>query len=268
MPGAWRKREAGCEAAEAAEGGGGGLFRHGKHPSVTLRVPPPLAGEDLLTAPLELADPERALAVAYVPVERRAALTALFAVDERFGQVVASTAEPMIGLMRLAWWREALEKLDRDPAPAEPLLGSIAEHVLPHGVSGAQLAAIEHGWSALIDGEPADDAIARHGRERGGKLFSAAAALLGSDEPRLAAAGEVWALVDLSIRHSRQPVREAARAQARSRIAAMPSGRWPPSVRALAALYVLARRDAQQGERRQGSPGRLLRMLALRLFGR
>jgi phytoene synthase len=221
-----------------------------------------------VTAPLELADPERALAVAYAPPDRRVALSALFALDERFGQVVASTAEPMIGLMRLAWWREALEKLDRDPAPAEPLLGLIAERILPHGISGARLAAIEHGWSALIDGEPDDDAIARHGRERGGNLFSAAAALLGSDDPRLPAAGEVWALVDLSLRHTQPRVRDVAQARARSLIPAMPSGGWPSSARALAALYVLARRDARHGERRQGSPGRLLRMLALRLFGR
>ena len=221
-----------------------------------------------MTAPLELADPERALAVAYAPANRRVALTALFALDERFGQVVASTAEPMIGLMRLAWWREALEKLDRDPAPAEPLLGLIAGHILPHGVSGARLAAIEHGWSALIDGEPDDDAIARHGRERGANLFSAAATLLGSDDRRLGAAGEVWALVDLSLRHSQSRVRDTARARAKSLIATIPSGRWSSSARALAALYVLARRDAERGERRQGSPGRLLRMLALRLFGR
>jgi len=225
--------------------------------------PLPRAGEEI-----ELADPERALAVAYAPVDRRAALTTLFALDERFGQVVASTAEPMIGLMRLAWWREALEKLDRVPAPAEPLLGLTAEHILPHGIPGAQLAAIEHGWSALIDGEPDDDAIARHGRERGGNLFSAAAALLGTDDPRLATAGEIWALVDLSLRHSQLRVRETARARARSLIDSVPSGRWPSPARALAALYVLARRDAQRGQRRQGSPGRLLRMLALRLFGR
>jgi phytoene synthase len=231
-------------------------------------VPPPLAGEDFITAPLELADPERALAVAYAPADRRAALTTLFLLDERFGQVVASTAEPMIGMMRLAWWREALEKLDRDPAPAEPLLGVIAEHILPRGVSGARLAAIEHGWSALIDGEPDDEAIARHGRERGGNLFSAAATLLGADDLLLAKAGEIWALVDLSLRHSQPRVRDTARGRARSLIAAMPSGRWSSSTRPLAALYVLARRDAERGERRQGSPGRLFRMLALRLFGR
>ena len=219
-------------------------------------------------AAVELADPERALAVAYAPADVRSGLTALFALDERFGGIVSSTSEPMIGLMRLAWWREALEKLDHDPAPAEPLLKALGEQVLPHGASGAALAAIEDGWAALVDGEPDAEAIARHGRERGRNLFAAAGSLLGSEDPRLSAAGEVWALTDLGYRHSEEKVRHTARAQARGLAAAMPNDRWPAAARPLAALFVLARRDASASARAQGSPGRLLRMLALRLSGR
>jgi len=224
--------------------------------------PPRRSGEDL-----NLADPERALAVAYAPAGKRVALTALFALDERFGGIVSSTSEPMIGLMRLAWWREALEKLDRDPAPAEPLLGLLADQVLPCGVTGIALAAIEDGWAALIDGEPDEDAIARHGRERGRNLFEAAATLLNADDPRLATAGEVWALADLGFRHSSEPVRQVARARAKSLAAALPPRRWPRAARPLAALFLLARRDASANRRAQGSPGRLLRILALRLTG-
>lgn len=215
-----------------------------------------------------LADPERALAVAYAPAQVRAALAAIFALDERFGGIVSSTTEPMIGLMRLAWWRETLEKLDRDPAPAEPLLKRLAEQVLPRGPTGASLAAIEDGWAALIDGEPDEDAIARHGRERGGNLFKAGAALLGADDMRLAVAGEVWALTDLGYRHSDGKVRDSALARARKLAAAIPSGRWARPARPLAALFVLAVRDAFAKSRAQGSPQRLLRMLALRLTGR
>jgi len=57
-------------------------------------------------------------------------------------------------------------------------------------------------------------------------------------------------------------------AQALSRARTVPIGRWPAAARGLAALYALARRDAESGRRVQGSPKRLLRMLALRLFGR
>ena len=224
---------------------------------------PPSAGEEL-----ELADPERALAVAYAPFDRRAGLAALFALDERFGAVVASTSEPMIGLMRLTWWREALEKLDLDPAPAEPLLRLLADQLLPRGVTGAALAAIEDGWAALIDGEPDEVAIARHGRERGANLFHAAATLLDAHDPRLASAGEVWALVDLGHRHSNADVRKSALTQARKVATDLPAGRWARTARPLAALFVLARRDATAVTRAQGRPDRMLRMLALRLTGR
>ncbi len=216
----------------------------------------------------DLVDPERALAVAYAPRTRRAALTALFQLDERFGQIVSTTTEPMIGLMRLAWWREALERLDHAPAPAEPLLRALADHALPHGVTGATLARIEDGWAALLDGEGDAASVARHGWERGRGLFAAAATILGSNEKRLLLAGEVWALADLGLRHSRQPVRDAARARGAGFAASVGKARWPAAARPLAALYALAADDIRSGARKQGSPRRLLRMLALRLTGR
>jgi len=43
---------------------------------------------------------------------------------------------------------------------------------------------IEDGWAALIDGDVDDAGIARHGRERGGKMFAAASVLLGATDSR------------------------------------------------------------------------------------
>jgi phytoene synthase len=216
-----------------------------------------------------ISDPERALAIAHAPARIRAALTTLFALDERMGAIVATTSEPMIGLMRLAWWREALEKLDKLPAPAEPLLQDIVTHILPLGVLGAALGAIEDGWSALLDEEDQVRAVARHGRERGRWLFAAAAAILGTDDDRLRAGGEGWALADLAHRHSAPEVRALARARARETLAAIPQRRWPRRARPLAMLAALARADvAADAPRAQGSPKRMLRMLVLRLTGR
>jgi phytoene synthase len=216
-----------------------------------------------------ISDPERALAVAYAPRSTRPALTALFALDERMGAIIATTTEPMIGLLRLAWWREALEKLDHDPAPAEPLLQEIAARVLPHNVLGATLGAIEDGWSALLDDEGDMQAVVRHGRERGGWLFVAAATILGAQDERLRAAGEAWALADLAHRHSKPEIRALARKRANEILAAIPDRPWPRAARPLAMLAILARRDvAGEAPRAQGSPGRIARMLALRLTGR
>jgi phytoene synthase len=59
---------------------------------------------------------------------------------------VAGTTEPMIGEIRLAWWREACEGLDAGRVPAQPLLQLAADALLPAGIAGAELAAIEDRW--------------------------------------------------------------------------------------------------------------------------
>jgi hypothetical protein len=59
-----------------------------------------------------------------------------------------------------------------------------------------------------------------------------------------------------------------ARKRAKELAAELSPGGWARIARPLAALFVLARRDAAATLRVQGSPARLLRMLALRLTGR
>ncbi len=210
------------------------------------------------------------MAIAYAPAARRTALAKLFQLDERLGQIVATTSEPMIGLMRLTWWREALEKLDQPgrKVPDEPLLRALAEEIVPRFASGAMLAAIEDGWSALIDEDDPERLLLRHGGERGRHLFAAAAAILGADDARLPAAGEVWALTDLGFHHSSATLSAAARTRAVQLADAIPSGRWPSAARPLAALFTLAVGDSRKGRRVQGGPARLMRMLALRMTGR
>jgi phytoene synthase len=216
-------------------------------------------------------DPERALTLAYAPARYRPALAALWRLDERLGNVVASTTEPMIGAIRLAWWREALEALDRGLVPDEPLLRDVADTLLPLGIGGAELAAIEAGWAVLLEGDAPDrDMIERYGRLRGGPLFVIAARLLGVGEcVEAAVAGEGWALIDLAS-HLRDPAAAAlAKAAARDRLEPLRGYQWPPALRSLGALAVLARHDASSGrERHQASPRRILRALYHSITGR
>ena len=212
-------------------------------------------------------DPEVRLALAYVPSGRRPALEALWSLDAALGAVLVVGREPMISRIRLAWWRESLEKLDLAPPPAEPVLESVARFLLPAGLSGAGLAGMEAGWSVLADPGPlsAND-LDVHARKRGGLLFDFAARLLGAATSDIAAGGETWALVDLA-RRSSNPA-EAAAALAAARARPMPA-RWPAPLRPLGMLAFLARRDAERGTvERQGSPQRVLRMLGHRLTGR
>jgi len=213
-------------------------------------------------------DPDRMLVLAYVPASRRAALEALWRLDAALGAVLASGREPMVSRIRLAWWRESLEKLDAGPPPPEPILQGVAQHVLPAGVAGAELAAMEEGWSVLLAPEPPSaEEFDLYAAARGGLLFRFSARLLGGEGAIAAPGGEAWALADLARRSASPDDAAAALAAAGGR--ALPR-RWPKSLRPLGMLALLARRDAARGAGAievPGAPARMLRMLRHRLTG-
>ncbi|MDT8758043.1 squalene/phytoene synthase family protein [Sphingomonas psychrotolerans] len=219
----------------------------------------------------DIGDPERALALSYAPPHSRDALGALFALDDALAQLLRTTREPALGQMRLAWWREALARLDEEPAPAEPVLQAIAREVLPKGLRGAALVPIVHGWEVLIEEEMLDhDALERFAEGRG-QVFVAAGTLVGTTpgDP-LVAAGRGWALADLS-RHLQGPDEaERARALATPLLDVAAAARWSRKGRALGALAHLARLDLRlpKGEQpRIGAPHRVGRLLWHRLTG-
>jgi phytoene synthase len=216
-----------------------------------------------------LLDPDRVLALSYVPAARRAALGALWRLDAALGAVLSAGREPMISRIKLAWWRDSLEKLDKERAPAEPVLQAVSEHVLPAGVTGTELAAMEEGWSVLLSDQPLTSSdLETYARQRGALLFACSARLLGGEEsPSVERAGEAWALADLA-RHSGNE--EDSGAAVKAGLQRPNPRRWPSRLRALGMLAVLARRDLEAGPGRwpaQGSPGRMLRMLGHRITG-
>ena len=211
----------------------------------------------------EAVSPERRLVLSYAPSPARAGLTALMALDDRLGAIVRRASEPMIGLMRLTWWAEALDALDAAPPPPEPLLRALAAV----DVRGAALARMTDGWEVLLGDEPLDDAaLATFGRERGGRLFAAMAALSEADDPRVAPAGEGWALADLAAHLTDREAAARAGRMARDRLGGLFAARWPAPLRALGALALLARSDLAGG--RTGAPGRVGRLMLHRLTGR
>lgn len=214
-----------------------------------------------------LIDPDRNLAVTAVPEPARAAVHALWALDEALGRVLATGREPMISRIRLAWWREALERLDREPPPKEPVLEGLAREVLPRGITGAELAEMEPGWALLPGDQPitAED-LEAYAKARGALLFGFTARLLGASQD-VRPAGEAWALVDLA-RHSTE-TSDIAAALAAAGERRLPR-RWPKPLRPLGMLTALAERDIKRGPQlweEPGSPPRTARMLRLRLTG-
>ena len=192
---------------------------------------------------------------------------ALFALDRQLGDIVRTTAQPIVGQMRLTWWYEALCALDTGPPPAQPLLADLATRVLPRGVTGSTLARMSEGWEILLDDERTDDAaITQFARFRGGTLFVAAGMLLRSEAAVLEQAGTAWALADLANNVSREAMRVQARATSLALSEQVFAQRWRDA-RTLGALARDAR-AAMLGQGEAGGPRRAAAAARFRLLGR
>jgi NADH dehydrogenase [ubiquinone] 1 alpha subcomplex assembly factor 6 len=77
-------------------------------------------------------DRDRWLATLFAPAEAREALLALYAFDHEIGRVADLVSQPMPGLIRLQWWRDALDAID-------------AGRPLPHPVA----LALHQDWARL-----------------------------------------------------------------------------------------------------------------------
>ena len=211
------------------------------------------------------------MALSYVPARNRAALDALFAIDAAMGDVVRTTREPMLGPIRLAWWRERLEELDAaGPSPAEPRLQAVVRELLPRGVSGKDCAALEGGWLRLFDPFPWTIETSEAIWFRGNLLFGLGTRLLGSASERIQTAGGLWALVDAARHCSDADSRTVLLGQARTFAGALGSARFKGALRPLSMLAALAVRDCRRGEpfEPEGTPGRAVTLLIHRFTGR
>ena len=166
---------------------------------------------------------------------------------------MTSASQPALAAIKLAWWREALERLDTAPPPAEPRLQAVQAELQSCGIGGAELAGLEDGWAALLDTQVDEGRV----QARGERLFELGARLLGS-EPPSADHGRLWAAVDLARRMGR----------ALPSASALPKA--SPALRPLTVLSALALRDLRRGLPLEGeaTPGRSWTMLRHRLTGR
>lgn len=189
-------------------------------------------------------DPSRALVLSYAPPRRKPGLEALLALDDALGALLRSTSEPALGQLRLAWWRESLEKLDEAPAPAQPVLQGLSAHILPHGVSGASLVPIVHGWEVLVEEEQLDSPALQRFAAGRGSLFAAAGMVLGADtSDPLDLAGQGWALTDLAGNLGAPNEAEMVRAIARPLLSSALQQRWSRPARSLGAMAHLAQME-------------------------
>ncbi len=93
-------------------------------------APPALTGLSPVAALVRRHDPDRYRAALFAPAGRREALFALYAFNHEIARVRESVTTPMLGQIRLQWWREAIEEAysgqpARHHLVAEPLTAMI-----------------------------------------------------------------------------------------------------------------------------------------------
>ena len=148
------------------------------------------------------ADYDRYLSAVFAPAAAREALFALIAFNHEIARIPEAVSEPMLGRIRLQWWREVLDAVyagepTRRHEVAEPLADAIRACRLDRAPFDALLEAREED---LESEGPADlAALERHGAATGGSLAELMVRASGADSgPALEAGrrvGTAWALV-------------------------------------------------------------------------
>ena len=85
------------------------------------------------------ADHERYLAALFAPDARRPALMALYAFDIELARIAGLVSEPMLGRIRLRWWREAIEGIYSGAPRAHPVVEELFRVVGDRGLGRARL---------------------------------------------------------------------------------------------------------------------------------
>ncbi len=158
-----------------------------------------LDDDGLCATAVEAHDHDRWLAALFAPDARRPALLALYAFNLEVARVRETVREPMLGEIRLQWWRETLEACAEGRPREQPVARALARHV-GDAAAWARLQAIIDARAADLEAGPPPDLVA-YAAGTAGNLAEAAAIVLGRGEPATLAAaraaGTAQALVGL-----------------------------------------------------------------------
>jgi phytoene synthase len=148
-------------------------------------------------------DHDRYLTVLFAPAHARERLFALYALNVEIAKTRETVNEPMLGQIRLQWWRDALDELYAGAPRRHPVLQGLETPVragiLPRASFDILIEARE---ADLDDAPPADlEALEAYARATSGELTALAVRLTGNaDAPVLDSArcvGTAWSLIGL-----------------------------------------------------------------------
>jgi phytoene synthase len=208
-------------------------------------------------------DPDRWLASRYVAdAAARADVIALYALNYELSRAAEVASQPLIGEMRLAWWREAAEEIyEGRPVRRHPVAQAVAEAVRRRGLPRADLEALIDGRLRELEPWPlGEDEVLDYLDATAGCLMTLAARVLAAAAPPdLRPAGRAWGLAGLLRIGGRLPSGwdEGARAavertvrDANAKLADLPVAAFPAVAYAnLARSYAAGRTPSELSKR-------------------
>lgn len=145
-------------------------------------------------------DPDRWLTALFAPETRRPGLFALYAFNLELARIAENVSEPLLGDIRLQWWRDALAECAPESPRAHPVAHALRERVVPAGVKPESLIALVE--ARTVDLEPAPpptlEALCAYADATSGAVMRLALQVLGVESDAAAReAGIAYALVGL-----------------------------------------------------------------------
>ncbi|MDR3511279.1 MAG: squalene/phytoene synthase family protein [Caulobacteraceae bacterium] len=159
--------------------------------------------EDDLDATVRRADPDRWLASRFIADEAaRADVVALYALNIELSRIAEVVREPLMGEIRLTWWREAIDELFAGRPPrGHPVVQALATAITRRGLAAAPFVAMIEARFADFEPSALSDLAAAEAYLDGaaGALMALAVAVLGGGEAlAVRPAAQAWGLAGLA----------------------------------------------------------------------
>lgn len=125
---------------------------------------------------LRRGDHDRFLTTLFAPAKARPGLLALFAFNLELARTPELVSEAQLGLIRLQWWRDQLEK----PDGSHPVLAALAQAMQQHRLPAFAIKAMIDARQSDLEAHPfADDrALEGYAKASGGTLLELASVVL------------------------------------------------------------------------------------------
>jgi phytoene synthase len=156
--------------------------------SSTNRPPPP----DIVRTTARAFELDRYLSALLAPRRVRTDLVTLAAFAGEIARIPGFVTEPMMGELRLQWWRDAVAASNAETATGHPIADALAEAVRRHALPTRLLVSAIDAQSARLPDVPfaTDDAFSANLDQSDGALFELAWHILTADDASSAIRGD------------------------------------------------------------------------------